>query len=153
MPKRTPPPEEPPGLFTAVDDDQYDELVQLAGQRVVFAAVWEDSVADALDSLPGAASEPHGVDLDLYLQDGVYFELYATACYLDIDGEPVEDGQAVEQLLSVQIPRKLKLAEVAVDEDDGLVLVLAAANSAPFYLQAGAWLLSEWEELPDDTVL
>ena len=41
------------------------------------------------------------------------------------------------------------LEEIAVDEDDGLVLVLGLKRQPVFYLQVGAWLLDEWEELPD----
>jgi hypothetical protein len=41
------------------------------------------------------------------------------------------------------------LEEIAVDEDDGLVLVIAARHRPELYLQVGAWLLDEWEELPD----
>jgi len=43
----------------------------------------------------------------------------------------------------------VKLLEVAVDEEDGLVLVLGRGDQPDIYLQVGAWLLDEWEELPD----
>lgn len=150
-------------LFTQVDDEQYEELSALIGQPIVYVAVWDEGMADALDITldntlndtlndtldEAAANDESAADLDLYLQDGVYFELYGTLCYHDLDAPPLATRATIEQALSNLATRGVKLLEVAVDEEDGLVLVLGRGDQPDIYLQVGAWLLDEWEELPD----
>lgn len=139
-------------LFTHVDDEQYDELSELNGQPLVYAAVWEEGLADALVSPRTAEATPPNevaADIDLYLRDGIYFELYGTLCYIDLDGEPLSSLDAIEARLQTLVAEGAVLGEIAVDEEDGLVLVLAQRQRPVLYLQVGAWLLDEWEELPD----
>jgi hypothetical protein len=149
MPVSTPQPNDTDGPFTQVDDEQYDDLVELEGQKIVHAAVWEDALADALADLPDTGNGPAGVDMDLYLKDGVYFELYGTFCYPTLEQEPILDQGLVESRLAALIGSGLWLEEIAVDEEEGLVLVLAQNHQPRLYVQVGAWLLNEWEELPD----
>ena len=134
-------------LFTTVDDDTYAELEQLAGEQVVHAEVWEDSLGDALEERGGPPTEP-AFDLDLYLEGGVYFELYGVACYSDLDGTPLAERDALERRLLSLVKQGVTLGEVAVDEDDALVLVLARGDLPLLYLAVGGWLLEEWDELP-----
>ncbi|RIK52886.1 MAG: hypothetical protein DCC57_09210 [Chloroflexi bacterium] len=149
MPVSTPQPNDADGPFTQVDDEQYNNLVELEGQKVVHAAIWEDALADALAGLPGVNDGPAGVDIDLYLKDGVYFELYGVFCYPTLDQDPILDRAALESQLAALIATGLWLEEIAVDEDEALVLVLAQNHRPRLYVQVGAWLLDEWEELPD----
>jgi hypothetical protein len=141
-------------LYTHVDDEQYEELSTLNGQRVLFASVWEEGLADSLASInpatPGATniSDEVAADIDLYLADGVYFELYGTLCYTDLDAPPLVDLAQIEGRLQRLVKAGVEL-EVAVDEEDGLVLLLAQHHKPVLYLQVGAWLLDEWEELPE----
>lgn len=136
-------------LITTVDDDIYAELSDLVGQRVVHAALWEDSLSDALaETIPDPA---HQVlfDVDLYLEDGLYFELYGVTCFDDLDGEPWR-GRAVAQAhLALLIGGQAHLVDVAVDEEDALVLVLARGDGTLTFLAVGAWLAEEWDELPE----
>ena len=148
MPTPTPSLEPSDQLYTQVDDEQYEQLCQLASTPVVHVSVWEESLADAIE--PEPASTTTAVDLDLYLRDGVYFELYGVMCYPQLDAEPMGDLAAIERLLAACVKDDLQLEEIAVDEEDGLVLVLAQHGQPVLYLQAGAWLLDEWQELPDD---
>ncbi|MCC6454764.1 MAG: hypothetical protein IT328_07475 [Caldilineaceae bacterium] len=150
---------EPPGdegqLYTRVDDEQYDELSELTGQQVVHVSVWEEGLADAVSS-PGTKESAGddtevAADIDLYLRDGVYFELYGTLCYTDIDAAPLTDLRQIEQELQRLVEAGAQLEEIAVDEDDGLVLVLGQNHQPVIYLQVGAWLLDEWEELPESS--
>lgn len=138
-------------LYTSVDDEQYDELSQLNGQKVVHVSVWEEGLAESITAPPNGANtnDETAADLDLYLADGVYFELYGTLCYTDLDAAPLSSLAEIEQHLQRLVKVGVVLEEVAVDEDDGLVLVLAQRHQPVFYLQVGAWLLDEWEELPD----
>jgi hypothetical protein len=148
MPTPTPGPEPSDELYVRVDDEQYAELSQLIGAPIIHAAVWEESLVDALEPQPDLTTT--AVDLDLYLRDGVYFELYGVVCYPRLDAEPLSDLAAIERLLQQAVREELLLAEVAVDDEDALVLVLAQQENPMLYLQVGAWLLDEWQELPDD---
>lgn len=134
---------------TTVDDEQYDELCELAGQAIVYAAVWEDSLADALEHDEDADEVASLADIDLYLRDNIYFELYGTLCFTDIEAEPFSDLLSIEHALRQAQNQGATLHEVAVDEDDGLVLVLGVDNSPVLYLLVGAWILDEWDELPE----
>ena len=140
-------------FYTAVDDELYDELSELVGQKVVYVAVWEDSLADALGSTnePGAngADEAAQFDIDLYLADGVFFELYGTQCFSDPDAPPWRGLEKCNRQLVSLLKRGLWLEEVAVTEDDDLVLVLGQAGYPLVYLNVGGWLIEEWDELPD----
>lgn len=149
MPVSTPQPNNADGPFIHLDDEQYSDLVELEGQAVVHAAVWEDALADALSDLPDSGNERAGVDIDLYLKDGVYFELYGAFCYPSLEEDPILDQAAVESHLAGLIRTGLWLEEVAADEDEGLVLVLGQNHRPRLFIQVGAWLLNEWEELPD----
>ncbi|MCC6169833.1 MAG: hypothetical protein IT329_21630 [Caldilineaceae bacterium] len=149
MPVSTPQPNDADGPFMQVDDEQYNNLVELEGQTVVHAAIWEDALADALTGLPGLGDGPAGVDIDLYLKDGVYFELYGALCYPTLDEDPILDRAALESRLAALVAAGLWLEEIAVDEDEALILVLAQNHHPRLYVQVGAWLLDEWEELPD----
>lgn len=152
MPVTTPRPNDTDGPFTQVDDEQYEEIAKLEGQKIVYAAVWEDALADALADLQDAESGQPGVDLDLYLRDNVYFELYGTLCYVSLDEEPLPSQAEVETRLTALIHDELWLQEVAVDDEEALVLVLGRDQRPLLYVQVGAWLLDEWEELPEGTV-
>lgn len=134
-------------LFMTVDDETYAELEQLAGEKVVHAEVWEDSLSDALEERGGPPTDP-AFDLDLYLEGGVYFELYGVTCYADLDGAPLADRDALERALHKIVKQGATLGEVAVDEEDALVLVLTVGDLSLLYLVVGGWLLEEWDELP-----
>jgi len=139
-------------LYTHVDDEQYDELSELNGQPIVHVSVWEEGLADSIPlaspANPGD-DDSEAADIDLYLRDGVYFELYGTLCYTDLDAAAMSNLNEIEQSLQGVVKAGGVLEEVAVDDENGLVLVLAVHHQPLLYLQVGAWLLDEWEELPD----
>ncbi len=137
-------------FFTTVDDDLFAELETLTGQSIVYFAVWEDSLADALEGREEAPATETTFDVDLYLDGGVYFELYAVACFLDPDADPLADHDEVVAQLAGLMRQQGQLTEVAVDTEDGLVLVLQSTGGGPLYLVVGAWLLEQWDELPED---
>ena len=136
-------------LFTAVDDETYAELNELAGQRVVHIAVWEDALDEALAEMQDAPADRQSFDLDIYLAEGVYFELYGVACFAALDQAPWTGHVQVDAQLKALVGRKATLQEVAVDEEDNLVLVIGKGNEQ-VYLLVGAWLLEEWDELPEE---
>lgn len=134
-----------PDVNLSVDEETLSQLQSLVGDTLLRAVVWEDSIADALaDSAPidGAA------DIDLYLDDGVHFELYAVLCYTDLDSDPLPDIAAVERALSAFAGETAELTDVAVDTENDLVLVFQQADGNLF-LNAGAWAIGEWDDMPD----
>jgi hypothetical protein len=136
-------------LYTTVDDELYDELSQLVGQAVVFVEVWEDSLSSALEAEEEEPEQQASFDIDLYLADGAYFELYSATCFDSLDGEPWVGLEEVSRRLSAAAKQKAVLEEVAVDEEDQLVLVLRYGPGRHVYLPVAAWLLEQWDELPD----
>ena len=136
-------------LMTVVDDETYDELMMLVEQRVVHVALWEDSLADGLVGGTAEATAQDTFDIDLYLEDGVYFELYSVACFDDPDAEAWQGLAASGSRLAALVKAGARLSDIAVDEEDSLILVLAAPGGRVAYLAVGAWLLAEWDELPE----
>ena len=131
-----------------MDDELYDELSQLAGRAVVFVEVWEDSLSSALEEEEEQPEQQASFDIDLYLADGAYFELYSATCFDSLDGEPSVGLEEVSKRLSSG-QQKAVLEEVAVDEEEQLVLVLRYGAGRHIYLPVAAWLLEEWDELPN----
>lgn len=136
-------------LYTTVDDEMYEELAELSGQKIVHFELWEDSLSDALGDTSIPATDQVLFDLDLYLADGVYFELYGTTCHPDPASMPIQGLEALHARLLGLVQQGAALAEVAVDEEDNLVLVLGQGQTHQLYLAVGGWLLEEWDELPD----
>jgi hypothetical protein len=140
--------------YTVVDDELYAELAELAGQKVVHIQVWEDALLDELAAEPPAAAQD-SFDMDLYLEDGVYFELYSAACHLNPEGEALAGWETVQRLLLDRVRRGLWLLEVAVDEGGALALVLGDPSANPsgqaarLYLAIAGWLIEQWDELPE----
>lgn len=137
-------------LYTTVDDELYAELSELAGQKIVYVAVWEDSLAGVLEEEEVDPEVQDSFDVDLYLADGAYFELYSVTCIDSLDGEPWVGLEATTTRLAGLPRRNASLEEVAVDEQEQLVLVLRYGDGKRVYIVVAAWLLEEWDELPEE---
>ncbi|MCS6825335.1 MAG: hypothetical protein NZ553_01845 [Caldilinea sp.] len=136
-------------LVVTVDDETYDELMTLVGQRIVHIGLWEDSLSVALAEHAGESLGPAAFDIDLYLEDGVYFELYGVSCFDDLEAEPWSDPTESLNRLVGMVKAQACLGDVAVDEMDSLILILSTAAGETVYLAVSAWLLAEWDELPE----
>lgn len=136
-------------LITEVDDEVYDELNELIDQKIVHVNVWEDSLGDELEGRGSTPEEQHAFDVDIYLEDGVYFEMYGTVCYTDLDAEPMAGLDIVAERMNALVKQGVVLGEVAVDDENALVLVLMLGMRPVLYLSVGGWILEEWDELPD----
>ena len=144
-------------FYTTVDDELYDELCELEGQPILHFALWDDSFGEELSAMSdksdkvakGSTDNPTQItfDLDLYLEDGIYFELYSVAFFPTLEGEPWQGFETVQSNLRQILRSGLRLEEVAVDEEDALVLVCKSGQTS-LYLQVGGWELQEWDELP-----
>jgi hypothetical protein len=139
-------------LYTAVDDELYEELCEMEGEKLAYVAVWEDSLADAIEDPDRAAPgrDADSFDVDLYLAGGVFFECYSVSIYRELDGEPLRDYDIVNPVLSSLVRQGAMLEEIAVDEADQLVLVVRFERGQRLYFAVSAWTLEEWDELPDE---
>lgn len=136
-------------FYTTVDDEMYDDLAELAGQRIVHVELWEESISEMLEGQDAAATSTNAADLDLYLEGGIYFELYGVLAYRDPEQDPLPDRETVERQLTALVKQGLWLDEVAVDEENALVLVLSRARKPQLYLAISGWSVDEWDELPN----
>jgi hypothetical protein len=137
-------------LYTEVDDELYEELAALAGEKIVHVEIWEESLGDVMAGEEGEESGQIGFDIDLYLEGGIYFELYSTVCYPTIESDPLEGLSTVQNSLSSLVKSGVWLEEVAVDDENSLILVLAQQKKPRLYLLIGAWTVGEWDELPEE---
>ena len=84
-------------VFVIVSDELYEDLLEFADQKVMGFSLWEDSLTDALEAgglQPGSAEQEDAerekptdtemFDLDLYLEGGLYFELYGASFFPQI---------------------------------------------------------------------
>jgi hypothetical protein len=55
----------------------------------------------------------------------------------------------VQNSLSSLVKSGVWLEEVAVDDENSLILVLAQQKKPRLYLLIGAWTVGEWDELPE----
>ncbi|MCB0129369.1 MAG: hypothetical protein KDD78_00910, partial [Caldilineaceae bacterium] len=86
-------------IFTTVDDETFDELAELTGERIVHVAIWEESLADELDDMRVEPEDQTMFDVDLYLEDGIYFELYGTTCFPSLDSNALMSLDTVSRVL------------------------------------------------------
>ena len=64
-------------------------------------------------------------------------------------GETSDLAEREPERLATLVKSGARLNDIAVDEDDGLILVIGASGGQTLYLAVGAWLLAEWDELPE----
>lgn len=140
-------------FYTTVDDDLYGELCSLTGEKVVYFEIWEESLADELEVSQEQPETKCTFDVDLYLEDGIYFQLYGATFFPSLESDPWQGEEFVRKALSDLIRQGIKLNEIAVDEEDGLILVFSPPdgekNRTRLYCSVGGWLLEEWDELPE----
>ncbi|MEM7125232.1 MAG: hypothetical protein AAF702_02825 [Chloroflexota bacterium] len=148
-------------IITSVSDEIYEELTKLTGQKVVHFILWDESLADAVAEKvatgrqqvqfleDGRNIDSSYADIDLYLQEGVYFELYSAQLFPDIYSDPLPTQEAITTRVSDLIQANVWLDEIAVDEDDQLVLILSQQHLPRLYIVVGGWVLNGWEELPE----
>lgn len=140
-------------LYTEVDDELFDELAHLVGEKIVHVEIWEESLGDVLggddeDAPAGNKPAQSAFDIDLYLEGGIYFELYSTFCFPTLEGDPLVELATVQNRLTTLIKEEVWLEEIAVDEEDALILVLGQRQTPQLYLLISAWSVGEWDELP-----
>lgn len=148
----------PVEIVTRVDDETYEELLQITGQKILHYILWEESLVDALIEANSAIQNETRADLtisevfdiDLYLEGGVYFELYETSCFPQLDETALDDKERLDSQLRALINQGTWLDEIAVDEIDQLVFVCCQNHQPVLYILINGWVLDAWDELPTE---
>jgi hypothetical protein len=131
-------------------DELYEQLEdEVRGEKVVGLALWEESLADEEENSP-KASERQVFDLDLYLENNLYFELYGVLIFADLHGDPLQGLYRIGTMVAELTEKGVWLDDIAATEDDELVLVLSQDHQPKLYFSVGGWTLNEWDTLPDD---
>jgi len=137
-------------MSTRLTDEIYEQLEEdVIGEKVVGLALWEESLADEEESVP-EADERQVFDLDLYLENNVYFELYGVLFFTDQDGDPLQGLDQIGTIVAELTDKGVWLDEIAATDEDEMVLILSQNHEPKLYLSVGGWTLNEWDTLPDD---
>ncbi len=137
-------------MNTRLTDEIFEQLEEeVIGEKVVGLALWEESLADEEENLP-EADERQVFDLDLYLENNVYFELYGVLFFEDQDGDPLQGLDRIGTIVAELTDKGVWLDEIAATDEDEMVLVLSQNHEPKLYLSVGGWTLNEWDTLPDD---
>ena len=137
-------------IITRVDDEVYGELAEMVDQKILSFVLWEESLSDELENIETSEEEIVAADIDLYLEGGVYFELYGAVSYPKLTDDPLQGASTIHKRLSTLISKGVWLDEVAVDEHDQLVLVLSQQHQPVLFLAIGGWVIDMWDELPEN---
>ncbi|MBX3000236.1 MAG: hypothetical protein KF893_17060 [Caldilineaceae bacterium] len=142
--------DEPEDFHQFVTDELYAELVErIEGHKVVGLALWEESLADDEDeNIDPRARELF--DFDLYLENHLYLEIYAAYIFQDPSGDALHGLDPIGTMFSTLIEEGVWLDEIAVTEENELVLILSRNRQPLIYLNVGGWAIEEWETLPDE---
>ncbi len=139
------------GLHHELTDELFQELMEaVAGQRVVSVALWEESLADEAEASPVPPEERTIFDLDLYLENHRYLELYGVQAYTSPGEDPLQGLAVLGRIMADLVEKGLWLEEVAADQEERLVLILTHRHEPRLYLNVAGWVLEEWESLPEE---
>jgi hypothetical protein len=138
------------GFHQTITEELYTELVeQVEGEKVVGLALWDESLADEED-VPVKPEEREVFDFDLYVENNLYLELYATYIFEDPEGDPLRGLDQIGKIFSSLIEEGVWLEEVATTTENELVLILSRNYQPKLYLNVGGWAIEEWETLPEE---
>jgi hypothetical protein len=139
-------------LYTELDDDARAELDDMIGLKVLGLELWEESLGDDEEEGPVSPEERVFFDCDLYLEDDLALELYATAAYPDPEGDPAQGMDAIFAVVGKLADDDLELVDYdQADEEGGLALAFGRSDKVELVLVASAWTVSEWEAEEEDS--
>ena len=138
------------GFHQTITEELYTALVeQVEGEKVVGLALWDESLADEED-VSVDPEEREVFDFDLYVENNLYLELYATYIFEDPEGDPLRGLDQIGKIFSSLIEDGVWLEEVATTIENELVLILSRNYQPKLYLNVGGWAIEEWETLPEE---
>ena len=137
-------------IYSQLDDEQFKMLVKtVEEEKIVGLVLWEESIADEEKEKP--ALEARALfDLDLYLENNLFLELYGTFIFPDPDNDPLHGWQQTGKILQTLIANGVWLDEIAATEEDELILILSQNHKPQLYMNVGGWSIEEWETLPSE---
>jgi hypothetical protein len=139
-----------PDFHQVVTEELYNDLVDtVEGEKVAGLALWEESLADD-EGAEVSPDERDVFDMDLYLENHRYLEIFAAYVFTDPEGDALRGLDQLGKMFSRLIERGLWLDEIAVTEDDELVLILSRNQQPQLYLNVGGWTVETWETLPEE---
>lgn len=133
-------------------DDLWEDMAVLEGVSIASLVVWDSSLVD--DSLEDPMTDESRVyvDFELYLANHTLLELYGAAVLNDEDSDAFVGLEAIGAALGRLAEAGAVLQEIAADQDDGLVLTLAAGEENVLLVPVTAWLETVWDTLPEEAI-
>lgn len=136
-------------LHTEVTEQELKVLQALEGKQLASLTLWAESLAYAEETEDETPEEDrYFFDCDLYFANHQLLELYGASLYVDPDQDPIQGMDLITEMLADITEDGGTLSEVARDEEDGLVLVLAS-NDSSLVVAVSGWVLDTWDELPE----
>lgn len=131
-------------------DEIWEDMVALEGAPISAIVVWDRSLADETTPEPVTSENRILVDIDLYLANQTKLELYGAAVSADEESDPTVGLNAIGELLEQHTQNGAYIDEIAADEEETLVLILANEQKRSLLIAVSAWLEDVWETLPDE---
>jgi hypothetical protein len=136
-------------LRTKLSDEAREEMDKLVGLKTVGLELWEDSLGDDEDEAPVPAEERVVFDCDLFMDESLALELYATVAYPDPEGDPVQGVEKIFEVVGKLADDNLELVDYdEADEEGGLALAFGVGERVQLVLLASGWAVNEW--VPDE---
>ena len=137
-------------IYSQLDDEQFKMLVEtVEEEKIVGLVLWEESIADEEKEKPTLEARAL-FDLDLYLENNLFLELYGTFIFPDLNNDPLHGWQQTGKILQTLIANGVWLDEIAATEEDELILILSQNHKPQLYMNVGGWSIEEWETLPSE---
>lgn len=135
-----------------LSDELWEDMAVFEGVAVASIVVWDSSLVD--DSLDEPVTDESRVyvDFELYLANQTLLELYGAAVLTDEDSDALVGLDVIGEALSRLAEVGAVVQEVAADQDDCLVLTLAADEENVVLVPVTAWLETTWDTLPEEAI-
>ncbi len=133
-------------------DELWEDMVTLEGAPITAITVWDRSLVD--ESLPEPVTDQNRVfvDIDIFLANQTKLELYGAWVSQNQEGEPIVGLDDIGETLALHTQNGAIIDEIASDEEEMLILIIANEAKSSLLLAATAWLEDVWEALPEEVL-
>ncbi len=141
-----------PQTHFKLTDELWEELSELEGLAIASLVVWDSSLVD--DSLDDPVTDENRiyVDFELYLEDRQLLEVYGAAVLKDETSDAMVGFDTIGRMLGRLAEHGALIKEIAVDQDEGLILILQDHKNRRLLTPVTAWLLTTWDTLPEEAL-
>ncbi|RME86046.1 MAG: hypothetical protein D6775_01110 [Caldilineae bacterium] len=133
-------------------DELWEDMAALEGVPIASLVIWDSSLVDDNLDQPVTDEERVYVDFELYLSNQTLLELYGAAVLPDEDSDAMVGLDNIGESLSRLAREGAVIKEIACDQHDRLVLVLAGPSGQTLLVPVTAWLESTWDTLPEEAL-